>query len=124
MHQQLFDLRAGAVRWEANAGNGVTGLEFDRRVGGARFAASCWWLWCRGHCLWDNGDNDNDPPRPPLVTRLFTQDIEMNKLVVTTLEAHFRVYDMRCVAETKSRQRTQLTQHNIDRLMIALLTQK
>lgn len=29
---QLFDLRASAVRWEGNAGNGVTGLEFDRRV--------------------------------------------------------------------------------------------
>ena len=41
------------MRWETNVGNGVVGLEFDRK------------------------------------------DIEMNKLVVSTLESKFRVYNMR-----------------------------
>jgi WD40 repeat protein len=50
---KLFDLRTNTLRWEANMGNGVCGLQFDRR------------------------------------------DIEMNKLVCTTLESKFRVYDMR-----------------------------
>lgn len=50
---KLLDLRAGKIRWEANAQNGVCGLQFDR------------------------------------------PDIDMNKLVVTTLESKFRVYDMR-----------------------------
>lgn len=93
-----------AVR-PAGGGGAVGGQRGERRHGArvrpaggfaARFAASCWWRLGRGHCLWDNGDNDNEK-----LTRLFSclsaQDIEMNKLVVTTLEAHFRVYDMRCV---------------------------
>lgn len=50
---KLFDLRTNTMRYETNIGNGVTGLEFDRR------------------------------------------DIEMNKLVVTTLESRIRVFDMR-----------------------------
>lgn len=50
---KLFDLRANAMRYETNVGNGVTSCEFDRR------------------------------------------DIEMNKLVVTTLESKFRLFDMR-----------------------------
>lgn len=50
---KLFDLRTNSLRWETNVGNGVVGLEFDRK------------------------------------------DIEMNKLLVTTLESRFRVYDMR-----------------------------
>jgi len=50
---KLFDLRTCSLRWEANLGNGVVGLQFDRK------------------------------------------DIDMNKLVVATLESRFRVYDMR-----------------------------
>mmetsp|Transcript_11855 Transcript_11855/g.19310 ORF Transcript_11855/g.19310 Transcript_11855/m.19310 type:complete len:361 (-) Transcript_11855:1490-2572(-) len=50
---KLFDLRTNTVRWETNLGNGVCGVQFDRK------------------------------------------DIEMNKLVTTTLESKFRVYDMR-----------------------------
>lgn len=50
---KLFDLRTNTMRWETNVGNGVVGLEFDRK------------------------------------------DIEMNKLVVSTLESKFRVYNMR-----------------------------
>ncbi|KAJ8612554.1 hypothetical protein CTAYLR_003733 [Chrysophaeum taylorii] len=50
---KLFDLRTNSMRWETNANNGVTCVEFDR------------------------------------------PDIEMNKLVVTTLESKFRVFDMR-----------------------------
>jgi WD40 repeat protein len=50
---KLFDLRTNSIRWETNLGNGVCGLQFDRK------------------------------------------DIEMNKLVATTLESKFMVYDMR-----------------------------
>uniref|UniRef100_A0A7S3K1G1 WD repeat-containing protein 92 n=1 Tax=Aureoumbra lagunensis TaxID=44058 RepID=A0A7S3K1G1_9STRA len=50
---KLFDLRTNTMRWETNANNGVTCVQFDR------------------------------------------PDIEMNKLVVTTLESRFRVFDMR-----------------------------
>lgn len=50
---KLFDLRAGALLWEANVKNGICGIEFDRK------------------------------------------DIEMNKMVVTTLEGGLFVYDMR-----------------------------
>jgi WD40 repeat protein len=50
---KLFDLRTSTMRWETNVGNGVVGVEFDRK------------------------------------------DIEMNKLVVATLESKFRLYDMR-----------------------------
>jgi len=28
---KLFDLRMNEMRWEGNVGNGVTGLEFDRK---------------------------------------------------------------------------------------------
>ena len=50
---KLFDLRMNKLRWEDNVGNGVVGLQFDRK------------------------------------------DIDMNKLLVTTLESKFRLYDMR-----------------------------
>jgi len=50
---KVFDLRASALRWETNLGNGVVSLEFDRK------------------------------------------DIEMNKLVCTTLESRFHLFDMR-----------------------------
>ena len=50
---KLFDLRTSTMRYETNVGNGVTGIEFDRK------------------------------------------DIEANKLVVTTLESRFRLFDMR-----------------------------
>ncbi len=50
---KIFDLRANAMRYETNVGNGVTSIEFDRK------------------------------------------DIEMNKMVVTTLESKFRLFDMR-----------------------------
>jgi len=53
----LFDLRARAVRWQANVGGAVTALDFDR------------------------------------------PDAALNKLVVATLEASFRVYDMHAPAE-------------------------
>jgi len=28
---KLFDLRMNEMRWEGNVGNGITGLEFDRK---------------------------------------------------------------------------------------------
>lgn len=50
---KLYDLRTNTLRWEDNAKNGVTSIQFDR------------------------------------------PDIEMNKIVVTTLESKFQCYDMR-----------------------------
>jgi WD40 repeat protein len=50
---KLFDLRMNKLRWEDNVGNGVVGLQFDRK------------------------------------------DIDMNKLLVTTLESKVRLYDLR-----------------------------
>jgi WD40 repeat protein len=50
---KLLDLRMNRLRWEINIGDGVVGLEFDRK------------------------------------------DIPMNKLVATTLESRFMLYDMR-----------------------------
>ena len=29
---KLFDLRTGTLRWETNVGNGVCGLQFDRKI--------------------------------------------------------------------------------------------
>ena len=39
---KLFDLRAGRVRWETSLGNGVCGVQFDRRgIAQNKFAAAC-----------------------------------------------------------------------------------
>ena len=39
---KLFDLRAGRLRWEAALGNGVCGVQFDRRgIAQNKFAAAC-----------------------------------------------------------------------------------
>mmetsp|Transcript_42043 Transcript_42043/g.131716 ORF Transcript_42043/g.131716 Transcript_42043/m.131716 type:complete len:322 (-) Transcript_42043:22-987(-) len=50
---KLYDMRAQAMRWETNVGNGVTSCAFDRK------------------------------------------DIEMNKLIVTTLESKYKLFDVR-----------------------------
>lgn len=39
---KLYDLRAGKLLWEGNAGNGVTSVAFDRRdVPGNKLVAAC-----------------------------------------------------------------------------------
>lgn len=50
---KLYDIRAGLLRYDTNVGNGVCGIEFDRK------------------------------------------DCNMNKMVCTTLESKFHVFDLR-----------------------------
>ena len=39
---KLFDLRMGLLRWETALGNGVCGVQFDRRgIAQNKFAAAC-----------------------------------------------------------------------------------
>lgn len=132
---QLFDLRASKVRWEGNAGNGITGLEFDRKV---RRCVGAFRGYIYVTCLSSVGLNVfpclhgvevaaaarllmmsgplHQPPLSSTVTNTHTlslflymramqrnttqcnapQEIEMNKLVATTLEAGIKVYDLRC----------------------------
>lgn len=83
---KLFDMRTSRMRWEGNTGNGVVALEFDRCVHfllplqfssevlsslNSSLCVSVWWAYA------------------------LRRDIEMNKLVATTLESRFTVYDMR-----------------------------
>lgn len=125
---QLYDLRAEAVRWEGNAGNGVTGLEFDRRVrkcvSGLRRACVLEKDWlgavgaeaCGADGVQRGGGGGEDgaawlayyfapsssiPCLAPEALRppSYRQEVEMNKLVVTTLEAGLKVYDLRSVGK-------------------------
>ena len=39
---KMFDLRMNAVRWQANVGNGVCGVQFDRQdIEMNKFAVTC-----------------------------------------------------------------------------------
>lgn len=83
---KLFDLRNMSVRWETNIKNGVN-----------------WWLIINGLWIGLRSDCDHVGLHGSQVccVEFDRKDINMNKLVATSLEGRFHVFDMRTQHPTK-----------------------